>query len=531
MSDNPNYFRTVEQNPKWWWPLRAHLRAILLAGLPVALVVALYSLFASPTFESQAMLEVQAGNSGIGLAPDGSEILVLMNTQKEIAASATVAGEYRFDLQVEVIPQTYLLVVRFQATDPHNAQLGANAVAQAYIDYTQSAELEQIARAAEHFLAKLEGVTVASLAGANDVGDRVPDALASAVLEGSAPQMGAQNNVEQMRTQARHRSSFVEPSLDVELINQLIKTYDDSLQNLISAKIMKVAELPRLPVEQVQPWWIILGYLSAVAVPAFVLTFRFQRRDTLDFKQDVEAMLGHSCVGILPALNLIEPAQFLTDREYAHHIGILRAGLQMARPTHDPLEQFPRGRVVLLTSTDQGEGVSSIAMNLAFAMGKSEKVLLINADLRAEISFVGLPVGAPGLSHLIAGAAQMRDCLHQVTGKNIYAIPSGVLPPNPEQLLSSKRFSRVLEMLERRFDTIIIDAPALREISDTLVLARLCSDILYVVQAGESKADTIAAELSRLQGNDVATPRVVLNRVRPYDLNPDFTKASHHEPE
>ena len=104
---------------------------------------------------------------------------------------------------------------------------------------------------------------------------------------------------------------------------------------------MKEADLPRLPVEQLEPWWILLGYLSAVAVPAFVLALRFQRRDTIDFKQDVEGQLGHCCVGILPALNLSEPAQFLSDREYAHYIGILRARLQMMRPTHDPLEQFP----------------------------------------------------------------------------------------------------------------------------------------------------------------------------------------------
>lgn len=521
MSDNANNLQGVEQKPKWWWPLRAHSRAIMLAGLPVALIVALYSLFADPTFESQAMLEVQTGNSGIGLAADGTEISVLMNTQKEIVSSATVAGDYRFDLQVEVIPQTYLLSIRFQAADPLNAQMGANAVAQAYVAYTQNAELEQIRRAAEQLIVKLESVTLAPLPGTNDVGDRVPDALAAEVLTS----VNGTTSVEQMRLQLRRANVDAASSLETGLMTQLIKSYDDSLQNLISAKMMKEADLPRLPIEQVEPWWIILGYLSAVAVPAFVLTMRFQRRDTVEFKQDVETMLGQCCIGVLPALNLSEPAQFLSDREYAHYIGILRARLHLARPAHDPLEQFPRGRVVLMTSTKKGEGVSSIAMNLAFAMGKSEKVLLINADMRTENSFVGLSERAPGLSHLIAGAAQMRDCVHQIAGKNIYAIPSGVLPPNPEALLSSKRFHRVLEMLERRFDTIIIDAPALGDVSDTLVLARLSTDILYVVEANTSKAETISVELSRLESEGVATPRVVLNRVRPYDLDPDLSKS------
>lgn len=525
MSDNASNLQGVEQKPKWWWPLRAHSRAIMLGGLPVALVIALYGLFADPTFESRAMLEVQTGNSGIGLAPDGSEITVLMNTQKEIVASATVAGDYSLNLQVDVIPQTYLLSVRFKAADPFHAQLGANAVAKAYVAYTQSAELEQIRRAAEQLIVKLESVTLAPLPGSNDVGDRVPDALAAEVLADITGSSDALSSIDQMRLELKRNNVAANSSLETGLMTQLIKSYDDSLQNLISAKLMKEANFPRLPVEQIEPWWIIVGYLSAVAVPAFVLVMRFQRRDNIDFKQDVESMLGKTCMGVLPALNLSDSAQFLTDREYAHYIGILRARLHMTRPTHDPLEQFPRGRVVLVTSTRKGEGVSSIAMNLAFTMGKSEKVLLINADMRKENRFVGLSERAPGLSHLIAGAAQMRDCVHQIPGKNIYAIPSGVLPPNPEQLLSSKRFHRVLEMLERRFDTIIIDAPALGDVSDTLVLARLCTDILYVVEANTSKAETISVELSRLENEGVVSPSVVLNRVRPYDLDPDLSKS------
>src|SRR5690606_16713670 len=136
----------------------------------------------------------------------------------------------------------------------------------------------------------------------------------------------------------------------------------------------------------------------------------------------------------------------------------------------------------------EGEGKTSIAMNLAFAMARTEKVLLINADMRRAQSYVGLSAGAAGLSHLIAGAAQMRDCVHHVASKGLYVIPAGVLPPNPKELLSSARFRRIIEMLERRFDTVIIDAPALSEVSDTLVVARQCSDILYVVQAGVTQA-------------------------------------------
>ena len=521
MSDSQSS-RRVEQRPRWWWPLRAHSRGILLTGLPVALVIALVSLFDTPIFESRALLEVQSHSVPNSTNPNATEITVLMNTQREIVSSVTVAGDYRYNVRVEIIPQSYLLSVHFQDSDPRRAQMGANAVAKAYVDYTADAQLEQIKSAAAQFLAKLDSVTLRPTLVSDDVGDQTLDAIADNVFDELLPPL--QSSAEEIE-RLRQGGSSLEPALENTLIRQLVKTYDDSLNHLVSAKVLDEATLPRVPIVQMEPWWIVLGYLSAVAVPAFVIAFRFQRRDSLDFKHDVEKHLGKSCVGVIPALNLSEPAQFLSDREYASSIGVLRARLQMLRPLHDPLEQFPRGRVVLLTSSNANEGKSSIAMNLAFAMAKNERVLLINADMRKAQTYVGLPAGAAGLSHLIAGAAQMRDCVHSIPGKDLFVIPSGVLPPNPHELLSSKRFQRVVEMLERRFDTIIIDAPALGEVSDTLVVARHCSDVLFVVQAGHTKLESAAAELARLQGEGIPPVRVVLNRVQPYDLDLDFTMS------
>jgi len=518
--------RRVEQRPRWWWPLRAHSRGILLAGLPVALIIALMSLFEKPIFESRTLLEVQAGSVPSSVSSSSTEITVLMNTQREIVTSATVAGEHRYNIRVEVIPQSYLMSVHFQDSDPARAQLGAKAVAQAYVQYTADAQLEQIARAAAQFLAKLDSVTMPTNPVNDDVGDQAIDAIDGEVFDNLLPPLESDaEQLERLRYSATQGLSALEPALENTLIRQLVKTYDDSLNHLVSAKVLDQASLPRAPVEQMQPWWILLGYLSAVAVPAFVVAMRFQRRDSLDFKQDVEKHLGKSCVGVIPALNLSEAAQFLSDREYAGSIGVLRARLQMLRPVHDPLEQFPRGRVVLLTSSNGGEGKSAIAMNLAFAMAKTEKVLLINADMRQAQTYVGLPAGAAGLSHLIAGAAQMRDCVHSIPAKNLFVIPSGVLPPNPHELLSSKRFQRVIEMLERRFDTIIIDAPALSEVSDTLVVARHCSDVLFVIQAGHTSLESASAELARLQGDGIPQVRVVLNRVQPYELDLDLMKS------
>tara|TARA_R110001592_G_scaffold219336_1_gene473472 strand:+ start:3133 stop:3894 length:762 start_codon:yes stop_codon:yes gene_type:complete len=251
----------------------------------VALIIALVSLFDTPMFESRTLLEVQANSAPSNVTPSPTEVTVLMNTQREIVSSATVAGDHRYNIRVEVIPQSYLLSVHFQDSDPQRAQQGAKAVAQAYVEYTADAQLEQIARAAAQFLAKLDSVTMPPDPVNEDVGDQVADTISADLLP---PLQSDAEQIEQLRHSAAQGVSALTPALENTLIRQLVKTYDDSLNHLVSAKVLDEADLPRAPVEQMQPWWILLGYLSAVAVPAFVVAMRFQRRDSLDFKQDVE---------------------------------------------------------------------------------------------------------------------------------------------------------------------------------------------------------------------------------------------------
>ena len=89
------------QMPHWWWPLRVHTRHLLLAGLPVALVIALLGFLREPQFESRTLVEVQAPvfASASEESPVTGSLLMLMETQRNILLSATVAGDLRDGLR------------------------------------------------------------------------------------------------------------------------------------------------------------------------------------------------------------------------------------------------------------------------------------------------------------------------------------------------------------------------------------------------------------------------------------------------
>lgn len=510
-----------------------------MAGAVAALILML-----EPVFESRALVEVQtvaadtaeyasqpgaAGNPGVaGNLPFAGNLQVphseLMNTQREIMTSATVVGTSRSALRVEVIPHTRMLAVHYQANDPRAAQAGAASVVNAYVDFTGRRQFEQVADAAALLIHKLETVLAAPALSLRDVGT-VEEAFSGLpVLPADLPfagSLGLSNFADGFgssltSTPTNTLSSTLSSTLGTALVQQAVESYDNSLGGLISAHVVDAATLPQEPLPGLHPYWIVLGYLSAIMIPAAILVARFHWRETLDFATDIQRQLGVPCLGSLPAASAgVDPRSAL-DSGFVAALQRLRTAVQLLRSPrspHDLLEQYPRGRIILVTSGSRGEGKTTVAINLALALGRMEKVLLIDADMRGKRSCLGLPVGAPGLSHLIVGAAQLRDCVHSVVDRRVDVIPAGIVPPNPEELLASKRFRRVLEMLERRYDTIVVDAPALDDARDTQQLARHCSDLLFVISAGRVRTATAREHLMQLRENDVRVSGVVLNRV------------------
>lgn len=513
----------------WWWPLRQHRRWLLCGGLPVAGAVAVLIFMLEPVFESRALVEVRviaAGPAAYSSQPGISSAAALvenvqfphsefMNTQREIMTSVTVAGASRPSLRVEVVPQTHMLAVHYQANDPRAARAGAESVVSAYVDYTTRTQVEQIADAAALLIKKLEGVIDAPTLYLRDVGTIEEPFAAFPVTAGSpvTAELLPTDLPVAAPLQSLEGTDALGGLLGTALVQRAVESYDDSVDNLVNARIIDPANLPQEPLPGPHPVWIFLGYLSAVTVPAAILVARFHWRDTLDFTADIQRQLGLPCLGSLPVAHAGVDPRSAMDTGFVAAVQSLRTAVQLLRPPQEVLEQFPRGRIILVTSGSKGEGKTTVATNLALALGRMEKVLLIDADMRGKRSCLGLPAGAPGLSHLIAGAAQLRDCVHSLVDRRVDVIPAGIMPPHPQELLASKRFRRVLDMLERRYDTIVVDAPALEDARDTLQLARHCSDMLFVIGAGGTRVGNAKEHLAQLSENDVKVSGVVLNRV------------------
>ena len=140
--------------------------------------------------------------------------------------------------------------------------------------------------------------------------------------------------------------------------------------------------------------------------------------------------------------------------------------------------------VIGVTSAMRGEGKSTTAVNLAYVLAeKGNNVLLIDGDLRipSVAKKLGI-VSSPGLSDLLRGKGAQISEFQTYLLKNWFVLPSGDIPPNPSELLGSKRMENVLGRLRAVFDYIVIDLPPVNVVSDTVSISSLISGIIVVIR-------------------------------------------------
>jgi len=142
-------------------------------------------------------------------------------------------------------------------------------------------------------------------------------------------------------------------------------------------------------------------------------------------------------------------------------------------------------KIIVVTSSVPGEGKTTVSISMAHSLAEIGKVLLIDADMRRPTiaKNVGLDKNHAGLSEYVTDTASLKDCIHKLEGTEVYVMPSGVVPPNPLELLSSQRFVQALEKLKSTFTNIIIDSAPALAVSDALVLSIRASGVVYVIKA------------------------------------------------
>ncbi len=170
--------------------------------------------------------------------------------------------------------------------------------------------------------------------------------------------------------------------------------------------------------------------------------------------------------------------------------------------------------IIGVTSSMRGEGKSTTAVNLSYVLAENGKnVLLIDGDLRIPSVAKKMSIASkPGLTDLLMGkeSCDLNEFRSEIL-ENWYILPSGELPPNPSELLGSRRMEVLLEALSEKFDYIVVDLPPVNIVSDALAISKLITGMVVVIREDYTEKKELENCFRQLKLSNVNVLGCVMN--------------------
>ncbi len=455
-------------------------RIVLFAVILAPLVAIAFSLIQTPQYvaSSKVLIEPRSEDTLFSTSDSIDRRGVL--TEIEVIEGRAVRARVREDLGLndepwaadddEIPPEAQASavgetdVVEIYVTDPNpdNAAVYADAYAQAYIDIRREQSVEEI------------------LAAAAEVQQAV-DAL--------QPEIDALPSRDPRRIALVGRQSSFEATFDQLLVDAALWTG--------GATIIENAELPEAPSAPLYSQAVVIALVLGLVIGVVGALAADYFDDKVRTPHDLERLTD------LPVL-----ARIPSERAGPVPVAMMDStdvSTEMFRGLRTNLEYLALDRplgVIHFTSVVEGDGTTSSAANLAVVMAHAgHRVAIVDADLRRPRLHEAFDVpAAPGVSELLLGTSD--DAVRPVAlghDAELAVITAGVVPANPNELLSSKRARMLFAELAGQYDYVIVDAPPVLPVWDSLALAGSSDGILLLVAAGETSESDVDDALERLR--------------------------------
>ena len=173
-------------------------------------------------------------------------------------------------------------------------------------------------------------------------------------------------------------------------------------------------------------------------------------------------------------------------------------------------------KIVVVSSAEPNAGKSTVSCNLAITMAQTgARVLLIDADMRKPSQHKTFRVKKTnGLSRILSNQCTLEECICREVARGLDLLPSGSLPPNPSELLSSEAMRDMLDQLSVQYDYIFIDTPPLGVVSDSLVLSELTAGIILVTRQGQTTYEELQNAVDSVKNVEGTVLGVVISDMR-----------------
>jgi len=283
-----------------------------------------------------------------------------------------------------------------------------------------------------------------------------------------------------------------------------------------AARIIQTALVPSVPVRPKRVQSIIFACLIGLFMGLCLALLQEFLDDRLNTAEEAGRLLELPSLGHVPALSASD-ARLLPLMEghspASESYRVLRTNIHFASIDAP-------ARTLLVTSSNPGEGKSTTAANLAFAMAfDGKRVILVDTDLRRPSLHKLLGETAiPGLTDVLLGHASIDEVLRQNADlPSLSVLTSGSTPPNPSELLNSRTFRTLVDDLSDRADIVIFDSPPSLVTADAAILASQLDGTVFVVEPGQTKKAAARRAVQMLRQARANILGVAYNKMRAKD--------------
>jgi polysaccharide biosynthesis transport protein len=420
---------------------------------------------------------------------------VMDEVSKTLGLDATPGGA-----SVTLVKDTQLVVLQAENEDPELAAKLANEIPAEFARQNLAIQAARYADSKANLTKEIETL--------NQQISTKQDKIDALGTERTPAQNAEISRLQSELTQLRQRSTF------------LLQSYEnirlDELQSTSNIVVVEKAQTPKTPVRPRTLQNTLLGAVMGLLLSMGLVFLIEYLDDRVRSPEQIDKVLKLPVVGLIARMatgSVKGRADLIAVREPRSPIveafRSLRTNIQFAG-VDQPI------RTLLVSSASPSEGKSTVAANLAVVMAQAGlKVALVDCDLRRPTMHMQFELpNRAGLTDVILRDPSQWNAVMQPTGvNNLTVVLSGSLPPNPSELLGSKRMQQFLANLHQACDMVIIDAPPLLPVTDALVLAPLTDGVVLVIDYGSTRIGEAAQSKTQIDQSGARLLGVVMNRI------------------